>query len=92
VPGFHRTADLEMRTDPDLYLIHLHRMDYDICLERHRYRQNRAWNERDLDQGWARHNRITDEAAFARWFYEDTNSPFERLLVERMDPAWRGVL
>ena len=30
-----------MRPDPDLYMIHLHRMDYEICLARHRYRRAR---------------------------------------------------
>jgi hypothetical protein len=91
LPGFHRTADLAMRPDPDLYLIHLHRMDYDVCLERHRYRRGRAWNERDVSLGWANHNRITDEAEFARWFYEDSNVEWTDLVVEPIPPRWRGV-
>ena len=60
VHGFHRSAELKMRPDPDLRLIHLHRMDYEICLARHRYREGRAWNERDVEQGWASHNRISE--------------------------------
>ena len=35
-PGFHGRADEHFNLDPDLRLIHLHRMDYDICLARHR--------------------------------------------------------
>jgi hypothetical protein len=54
-------------------MIHLHRMDYEICLARHRYRRGRAWNERDLAESWARHNLIVDEAEFARWFYGDNS-------------------
>jgi hypothetical protein len=91
VPGFHRSADLGMRPDPDLYLIHLHRMDYEICLQRHRYRQGRAWNERDVALGWADHNRITDEAQFARWFYEDSNVAWNELVVEPIPAVWRGL-
>jgi hypothetical protein len=91
VPGFHRSAELRMRPDPDLRLIHLHRMDYRICLERHRYRRGRAWNERDIELGWASHNRITDEAEFARWFYEDSNVAWNELVVERIPAAWRGL-
>ena len=80
-----------MRHDPDLRLIHLHRMDYEICLERHRYRRGRAWNERDVELGWASHNRITDEAEFARWFYEDSNVAWNEVVVERIPTAWRGL-
>ena len=91
VPGFHRSADLQMRPDPDLRLIHLHRMDYEICLARHRYRQTRDWNERDVELGWASHNRITAEEEFARWFYEDSNAEWNQLLVQPIPPAWRGL-
>jgi hypothetical protein len=91
VPGFHRAADLAMRPEPDLHLIHLHRMDYEICLERHRYRQGRAWHKRDVALGWASHNRITEEAEFARWFYEDSNATWNELLIEPIPPDWRGL-
>ena len=91
LPGFHRTVDMGLHLDPDLYLIHLHRMDYDICLARHRYRQSRAWNDRDVEEGWASHNRITDEAEFARWFYEDSNLDVFKLAITPIPAAWRGL-
>ena len=72
-PGFHMRSDGELNLDPDLHLVHLHRMDYDICLARHRWRRERSWNQRDLTAGWAVHNRITEEEEFERWFYEDDN-------------------
>lgn len=90
-PGFHRGLDGAMRPDPDLYLVHLHRMDYDICLERHRHRRTRAWNEHDVSEGWASHNRITDEEEFARWFYEDTNAFWTEMEIEPIPPEWRGA-
>jgi hypothetical protein len=90
-PGFHRITELSMRPDPDLLLIHLHRMDYEICLARHRYRKQRAWNERDVAQGWASHNRIADADEFARWFYEDSNVAWTEIAIEPIPAAWRDV-
>ncbi len=90
-PGFHRGVDGSMRPDSDLYLIHLHRMDYDICLARHRYRAARAWNDHDVSEGWAKHNRVVDEEEFARWFYEDSNAFWTELVIEPIPAAWRGV-
>ncbi len=40
--GFHGRADFSYNLDPDLRLVHLHRMDYEICLQRHRSRENRG--------------------------------------------------
>jgi hypothetical protein len=90
-PGFHRTLDGAMRPDPDLYLIHLHRMDYEICLARHRDRRGRAWNDHDVSEGWASHNRITGDEEFARWFYEDSNAYWTEVAIEPIPTAWRGV-
>jgi hypothetical protein len=90
-PGFHRTTDQRMRPDPDLLLIHLHRMDYEICLDRHRYRKERAWNQRDVDLGWASHNRIASQDEFARWFYTDSNAAWNELVIEPIPGSWRGV-
>jgi hypothetical protein len=91
-PGLHGRSDFHYNLDPDLRMIHLHRMDYDICLARHRARSRRRWAEQDRLKGWAVHNRIVDAAEFARWFYED--SGFENLQIkpERIPDPWRGVL
>jgi hypothetical protein len=90
-PGFHGRTDGSYALDPDLRMIHLHRMDYQICLERHRTRSRKRWARRDARRGWASHNRIVDEQEFERWFYEDAY--FERFEVrpERIPEAWRGL-
>jgi Glycosyl transferase family 2 len=90
-PGFHRGLEGSMHPDPDLYLIHLHRMDYEICLARHSHRQRLDWNERDVSLGWATHNRITDEAEFAQWFYEESNAEWNKIAIEPIPPPWRGA-
>jgi hypothetical protein len=91
VPGFHAREDGRTEPDPDLCMIHLHRMDYGICLARHRYRRGRRWNERDLTESWARHNLIVDEAEFARWFYEGHSFEDLKIEVERIPASWRGL-
>jgi lipopolysaccharide biosynthesis glycosyltransferase len=93
-PGFHTRADGRANIDPDLRLIHLHRMDYEICLQRHRHRRARDWNERDVAYGWASHNLVADEEEFERWFYED--SCFEDrgigIHLEPIPTRWKGIL
>jgi Glycosyl transferase family 2 len=89
-PGFHGRADFHFNPDPDLRLIHLHRMDFGICLERHRVRQQRAWNDRDAEEGWAAHNRIVDEEGFERWFYGDSGFEGFAIKPELIPATWRG--
>jgi Glycosyl transferase family 2 len=94
VPGFHTRTDNERKPDPTLRLIHLHRMDYGICLDRHRARQEREFAPTDLDVGRGYHDRIVEETAFERWFYED--SCFERFGIhinpEPIPEAWRELV
>ncbi len=90
--GFHGRSDFRYNPDPDLRLIHLHRMDYDVCMERHRGRQDRRWAEVDEEQRWALHNRITEPSEFERWFYEDSCLDGVEVEIEEIPAAWRGVI
>ena len=80
-----------MNLDPDLRLIHLHRMDRELCRERHRVRRRKPWAPEDESRGWAVHNRLADDAAFDRWF--DGESGFSAIPVkpERIPEPWFGV-
>lgn len=93
VPGFHHRADGQENYDPYLRLIHLHRLDIDICRARHRIRRERNWGSRDVDEDWAAYNRIAEGEEFERWFYED--SGFEddgiHIVLERIPETWRGL-
>lgn len=91
-PGFHRRADNGFSLDPDLRLIHLHRMDYDTCLARHRRLAARRWSREDTASGRASHNRITDEEAFERWFYEKSSDTNIGIALERIPSAWRRLV
>jgi hypothetical protein len=91
-PGFHLRRDGGYQPDPNLYLIHLHRMDFDLCLERHRARRRIPWNQTDLDSGWAVHNRIVDEQEFTRWFYEESGMSGVPIETEPIPEVWKQVV
>jgi hypothetical protein len=94
VPGLHKSADGRHNYDPDLRLIHLHRMDYELCRHRHRSRSGRAWAPRDAGEEWATYNRIHEGDEFEHWFFED--SGFEdvgiHIVCEPIPPSWKGVV
>lgn len=67
--GFHREYRApDAPPDPSLLLVHLHRVDYDWCLERHRRSAARDWNEADREGGAGAQNRIAEAEAFEEWF------------------------
>jgi hypothetical protein len=88
-PGLHGRTDFSYNLDPDLRLIHLHRMDYELCRARHGVRSRRPWADRDARERWALHNRIVGEGEFERWFYEDSCFPNLEIQPERIPEAWR---
>lgn len=90
-PGFHGRSDYQMKPDPDLRLVHLHRMDYDLCLARHRRRSRRPWAPRDEAKGWAAHNQIVEEEAFARWFSHDSCFEHVEIRPEPIRASWGGL-
>jgi Glycosyl transferase family 2 len=93
LPGFHHRSDGQLNYDPYLRLIHLHRLDFEICRARHELRGERSWGERDLDENWAAYNRIAEGEEFERWFYEDSGFEDEgiHIVLERIPESWRGL-
>ena len=92
--GRHSRVDGKLNVDPDLRLIHLHRIDHDRCFERHRVAAlERAWAETDLESGFGSHNRIAGAEEFERWYYTAGcfGGPGE-LLIERIPERWRGLI
>lgn len=84
-PGVDRKLrDLQPAPDPDLLLVHLHRVDYGYCLARHRSNASRNWNERDLQAGLGRQNRIVDSDEFDEWFYRDSKDGERQLIPEHL--------
>jgi hypothetical protein len=89
--GLHSRVDGQVNEDPGLALIHLHRMDFELCLARHKQQSSRPWNKADLDYGWGYQNRITELGDFTTWFFEDScgGGPVE---IERIPEHWRDVV
>jgi hypothetical protein len=90
--GMHSRTDGAAFEDGCLHLLHLHRMDFDICLARHHQRLGLPWAQRDWNEGWGYQNRIVEPEVFARWFYEDTSWGGFPLRPEPIPPHWRGVV
>ena len=89
--GFHGEFNAPMaRPDPELLLVHLHRADFESCLERHRAAASRPWPEGDLrwNLGW--HQRVVETDEFRDWFFhgEDLECSVREPIPER----FRGTL
>jgi hypothetical protein len=68
--GFHDELSAPfVQPDPALYLIHLHRVDFDYCLARHRSVTERRWYEEDRRRDLGRHYRVVDPEEFRDWFF-----------------------
>jgi hypothetical protein len=93
LPGFHHRSDERLNYDPDLRLIHLHRMDLEICRARHASRKGRVWSNRDRQEGTGVHNWPIEEGEFERWFYEDSGFDQDgvRIRVEPIPQSFRGM-
>jgi hypothetical protein len=90
-PGFHGRADQHFNLEPDLRLVHLHRVDRDICRERHRTRSRRSWSPEDAERGWAAHNLLVEDEEFDRWFDSDSSVEGIPLRPEPIPETWRGL-
>jgi hypothetical protein len=85
--GFHDEYNVPgAEPDPDLYLIHLHRVDYDYCLARHRAAADREWADNDLRLNLSWHQRIAEPEEFRRWFFggEDLEGTEREPIPERI--------
>jgi hypothetical protein len=89
--GFHERMDKRTDNDPHLYLIHLHRMDYDVCLSRHRERSHFSRAQVDLDERWGYQNRLTDPHEFLDWFYHDSCTSFP-IQPQPIPSHWRNIV
>jgi hypothetical protein len=93
--GFHDAeGTAALPPDPRLLLLHLHRVDYDSCRDRHLSRLARKWSEKDLAQGYGLQNRLVAAQEFDQWFYhpEQTSAFMEPLRLQPIPAAWKGLV
>jgi hypothetical protein len=92
-PGFHEERALGASVpDPALALVHLHRVDYQHCLARHRERVERRWNERDVELGHGYQSRIVEPADFDAWFFGGADLEPADTVLEPIPDRLRAVL
>lgn len=84
--GCHTTPKGK-RQDKSLYLIHLHRMDYDICLERHHKINVRPRCARDIANGWSDQRHIVEPVHYESWFYGNYAQN-----VQSIPEQWKSVI
>lgn len=81
--GFHRCA-YEPLINKKFLLLHLHRVDYDYSWNKTLERAKYNWNERDVTDNLAWHNRITKKEEFDDWYYRTGKKfPIPSSIIER---------
>jgi hypothetical protein len=80
--GFHEEYNApDDPPDPELLLVHLHRIDHDTTLARHQAAIAGDWSEFDLANGYGAQNRITELGEFEEWFYRGADLDAPRELI-----------
>jgi len=76
-PGFH-SADKYIKIDSELFLIHLHKLDYELCKNITAQRSKRRRDKLDLTLNFGYHNRLIGND-FDKWFssMNDANGSLE---------------
>jgi hypothetical protein len=92
VNGFHYRDDGTSNQDIGLNLIHLHRMDYDICRARHRFRKSLEWNTEGGLTRSGYQNRIVERDEFEDWFYNDSGNEEIPLQPRKIPQHWKSVV
>ena len=77
-PGFlGRPYNVLPDGQPELGLLHLHRIDQTSCLQRHREIAERAWHPEQRLTSVYNYNLLTDPERLERWLLADSDRPTE---------------
>lgn len=70
--GLHNAEEVPnySHLNPKLILIHLHRLDYEQCLKRHKEYANKKWSEDTIKNNYSFHYRLNEEE-FKEWYYKE---------------------
>jgi len=75
-----------------LNLVHLHRVDADLCLARHREISSRMWTVKDRNEGQYRYNLIDERELLSRWLISDADDNSQVAAFESIPGNLKGVL
>jgi hypothetical protein len=95
--GFHDiTADptfvVLIGANVPLTLLHMHRIDFELCRQRHLRNAQRKWSTMDLEGGFGVQNRLVAEEELTRWFYEPQANGQEALTIVPIPEAIRDMI
>lgn len=66
--GFHSASNCGDNVDKNLWLLHLHKMDFDLCWQKHREIASLKWHEDCIKRNHAGQFRITTLKDFKKYF------------------------
>jgi hypothetical protein len=91
--GFHHIrGGVAPPVDPDLHMIHLHKVDFSLALARARHAASRHWSETDVAHGFGAQNRITDEAKLAAFFRAHVDHPDQSVDLVPIPDRFRDLI
>lgn len=76
--GLHSCRDANEPVDIDLLLIHLHRFDYQTCIDRHLRFSKLEWSDDTVKRNYNWHYRTDDESRIRDWYFS-TDSAITRI-------------
>jgi hypothetical protein len=80
------------RREPDLLLLHLHKVDYPTAVSRLRRTAARDWPAADTRGRIGIQNRFLDEDQLKAWWYQSIDDPAARAELVPMPAAVRGII
>jgi hypothetical protein len=98
--GFHQAEEIAAHmagmVDPDLLLLHLHKIDFAQAVQRNtETARSRVWSDAKVDQTAGFQNRLTDEAALREFWTSHVDTPLDTNStqpLEQMPDAIRNVI
>jgi hypothetical protein len=95
--GFHDivadpTIDVCFGANVPLTLLHMHRVDFELCRQRHLRNAQRKWSSADFEGGVGVQNRLVAEEELQRWFYEPQANAQERLTIVPIPEAIKDMI
>jgi len=92
-PGFAGADNVPdgQAADENLRLLHLHRIDFDICLARHREAVARRWVPGDRRDGPWRYALLEDVSMLEKWILADADDPSRYAALQMIPDDVKGA-
>ena len=85
--GNHQVTKLKSNRDNSLLLIHLHKLDFDMCWNKNLEKAKLNWKEEDIKKNQGFQNRINQMDEFKKYYY---HWPFQNLPIEEIPARVRS--